>query len=265
MTAPSALLDRRAVRLATALLMPLLGLAALELYARSGARPSYVIAPSAIAVSTWALTESGELVRHAGASLARALAGLAIGAACGIALGLLAGVARPVERFYEPLISLTYPVPKIVVLPILIAWLGSGRASKVAVIAAACFYPSFISALYGAKSIDKLLIWSARGMGARRSQVFLKVVVPAALPQALAGLRVALALAFIVVIAAEMSGSRDGLGFLIVSAEDSLRFDLMYAAIIAIGVIGFGFDRGLIALRRRILVGQSVGKAGGRV
>jgi ABC-type nitrate/sulfonate/bicarbonate transport system permease component len=264
MSAVSALLDRRAGRFVAALVLPLLGLALWELYARTGVRPSYVLAPSFIAASTWDLAASGELLRHGAASLYRALAGLAIGCACGIALGLLAGVARPVERFYEPIVSFTYPVPKIVVLPILIAWLGSGSASKIAVIAAACFYPSFISALYGAKGIDRLLIWSARNMGAGRGQVFRKVVVPAALPQVLAGLRVALALAFVVVIAAEMSGSRDGLGFLIVTAEDSLRFDLMYAAIVAIGLCGFVFDRGLIALRGRVLAGQSVTKAGGR-
>ena len=92
----------------------------------------------------------------------RALAGYALGGACGIAMGLLAGIARPVERFYDPIVSLTYPVPKIVVLPILIAWLGAGDASKIAVITAAVFYPTFINALYGAKAVNHILVWSAR-------------------------------------------------------------------------------------------------------
>jgi len=192
----------------------------------------------------------------------RALAGYGVGGAAGIAMGLLAGIARPVERFYDPIVSLTYPVPKIVVLPILIAWLGSGDASKIAVVTAAVFYPTFINSLYGAKGVNKLYVWSARNMGASAFAVFRKVILPAALPQVLTGLRIGLALAFIVVVAAEMSNSRTGLGHLIITAEDSLRFDLMYAAILAIAVIGFAGDRLLVALRRRALAGQTLGKEG---
>jgi NitT/TauT family transport system permease protein len=88
------------------------------------------------------------------------------------------------------------------------------------------------------------------------------VVLPSALPQVLAGLRIALALAFIVVVAAEMQNSRSGLGFLIITAEDNIRFDLMYAAIIAIALIGFAGDRLLVRIRQRALAGQMVGKEG---
>jgi ABC-type nitrate/sulfonate/bicarbonate transport system permease component len=205
---------------------------------------------------------SGELWKHTGDSVFRALAGYCIGAAAGIAMGLLAGIARPVERFYDPIVSLTYPVPKIVVLPILIAWLGAGDGSKIAVITAAVFYPTFINALYGAKGVNKLYVWSARNMGAGAFAVFRKVVLPAALPQVLTGLRIGLALAFIVMVAAEMSNSRSGLGHLIIAAEDGMRFDLMYAAILAIAVIGFAGDRLLVAARRRVLAGQTLGKEG---
>lgn len=256
-------LDRRATRIAAAWALPLLAVVLWEIGARTGTPPSYLIAPSAIVASTWELTATGELPRHAGVSAYRALVGFAIGCLCGAGMGLLAGIARPVERFYEPIVSFTYPVPKIVVLPILIAWLGSGSASKIAVIAAACFYPSFINALYGAKAVQRHHIWSARNMGARRRQIFFKVVLPSALPQVLAGWRVALALAFIVVIASEMSGSRDGLGYLIATAEDNARFDLMYAAIVAIALAGFLGDRALAAARRRLLVGHAAGKEGG--
>jgi ABC-type nitrate/sulfonate/bicarbonate transport system permease component len=258
-------LDRRGARIAAAWALPLLAVLVWEIGARIGTPPSYLIPPSVILASTWELTLTGELPRHAGVSAYRALLGFAIGCLCGSAMGLLAGIARPVERFYEPIISFTYPVPKIVVLPILIAWLGSGSASKIAVIAAACFYPSFINALYGAKAVQRRHIWSARNMGATRRQLFLKVVLPSALPQVLAGLRVALALAFIVVIASEMSGSRDGLGFLIATAEDNARFDLMYAAIIAIALAGFAGDRALASARRRLLAGHAAGKEDARV
>jgi ABC-type nitrate/sulfonate/bicarbonate transport system permease component len=177
-------------------------------------------------------------------------------------MGLFAGIARPVERFYDPIVSLTYPVPKIVVLPILIAWLGAGDASKIAVVTAAVFYPTFINALYGAKGVNRLYVWTARNMGAGPFSVFLKVILPASLPQVLTGLRIGLALAFIVTVAAEMQNSRSGLGFLVITAEDSLRFDLMYAAIVAAAVIGFAGDRLLVTLRRRALAGQAIGKEG---
>jgi ABC-type nitrate/sulfonate/bicarbonate transport system permease component len=247
-------------RFALGWILPLAVLATWELYGIFGGLPSYLIAPSSIAATTAGMLLSGELWRHTADSLLRVAGGYVLGSACGIGLGLLAGIARPVERFYEPIISLTYPVPKIVVLPVLIAWLGAGDASKIAVITAAVFYPTFINSLYGAKSVNRLHVWSARNMGASAVQTFFRVVLPSALPQVLAGLRIALALAFIVVVASEMQNSRSGLGYLIITAEDNLRFDLMYAAIVAIAVIGFLGDRLLVRLRRRVLVGQLLGK-----
>jgi len=243
--------------------LPALALIAWEFWARFGSLPSYLIAPTAIVAATWDMAVSGELWQHAGQSLLRALTGYVIGAVCGVGMGLLAGIARPVERFYEPIISLTYPVPKIVVLPVLIAWLGAGDASKIAVITASVFYPTFINALYGAKAVDRLHVWSARNMGASALQIVCKVVLPSALPQVFAGLRIGLALSLVVVVAAEMQNARGGLGYLIITAEDNIRFDLMYAAIIAIGLFGFAGDRLLVRIRRRVLAGHMVGKEGG--
>jgi ABC-type nitrate/sulfonate/bicarbonate transport system permease component len=250
----------RAQRVVFGLALPLAVLAAWELSARAGSAPSYLVAPSRILATASDMLVTGELWQHARASLLRALGGYTIGGIAGIGMGLLAGIARPVERFYDPIVSLTYPVPKIVVLPILIAWLGAGDASKIAVVTAAVFYPTFINALYGTKGVNRLFVWSARNMGASPAQVFAKVILPASLPQVLAGLRIGLALAFIVTVAAEMQNSRNGLGHLVVTAEDSLRFDLMYVAIIAIAVIGFAGDRALVALRRRSLAGQLITK-----
>jgi ABC-type nitrate/sulfonate/bicarbonate transport system permease component len=250
----------RPQRIALGWVFPVLVLAAWELFGQLGRLPSYLIPPSLIAATTWDMLLSGELWRHSRDTLLRALGGFALGSACGIMMGLLAGIARPVERFYEPIISLTYPVPKIVVLPVLIAWLGAGNASKIAVITAAVFYPTFINALYGAKAVNLIHVWSARNMGASPVQIFRKVVLPSALPQLLAGLRIGLALAFIVVVASEMQNSRSGLGHLIITAEDNIRFDLMYAAIVAIGLIGFLGDRTLVRLRRRMITGQLLGR-----
>jgi ABC-type nitrate/sulfonate/bicarbonate transport system permease component len=228
------------------------GVAAWQLLAQARLLPAFLVSPAAVAEQLGALAVSGELVRHAAASLYRSAAGLALGAGAGVALGLLAGVARPVAAFVDPLVALTYPVPKVALLPVLIVWFGIGDLSKVMVIAISCFYPCFVAALYGARAADPTWVWVAQSMGARPARTFFRVVLPAAAPRILGGLRVALALSFILMLASEMIGSsnRTGLGFLILAADASGRFDLMFAAIAVIAVLGFGADRALLGLRR---------------
>jgi ABC-type nitrate/sulfonate/bicarbonate transport system permease component len=232
-----------------------------QVFARSGHTPEYLVAPSTIAVTLVQLARDGELWQHIAASLLRAGTGLLIGATLGTLLGLLAGTKRYVGLYFDPLISFTYPVPKIAILPLLMAWLGIGNASKITIIAMAVFYPSFINAYYGAKGVSRSHLWAAWNMGASPSRVFWRVVVPSALPQIFSGLRIATALSFIVLFAAEMIGARSGLGYLIAFAEDNLRFEIMYASLASIGVIGFAADRTLLAVRKRLLVGRRESKA----
>jgi ABC-type nitrate/sulfonate/bicarbonate transport system permease component len=223
--------------------------------------PEYVLGPAEILRHFVTELASGELFPHVGASLVRSVPGFAIGTGVGLALGLLAGIARWVDELVSPIIFLTYPVPKIVMLPIVMVWIGIGDPSKVAVIALACFYPSFINAYYGAKSTPTILVWSALNMGARRWQIFRRVVIPSALPLIFAGIRVSLALSFILLFAAEMINARSGLGFLIRQSEASLRFDLMYVSILTIAVLGYLSDRLLRATRARALAWQEPERA----
>ena len=218
--------------------------------------PQYVLGPLEILKHFLEALGSRELYGHIGASLARALPGFAIGAAAGIALGLTAGVARAFDRMLSPLIFLTYPVPKIVMLPLFMLWFGIGDFSKILIIALACFYPTFINAYYGAKSTPTILVWSGLNMGARKWRIFLKVVVPSALPLIFAGMRVSLALSFIVMFATEMINARSGLGHLIRIAEYSLRFDLMYVSLLSIAILGYLGDQLLRLSRQRVLAWQ---------
>src|SRR5467141_4947814 len=156
--------------------------------------PEYVLSPIDILKHFFAALGSEELYQHIGASLMRSLPGFAIGTLLGIALGLLAGIARAFEQMLSPVIFLSYPVPKIVMLPLFMLWFGIGDLSKVLIIALACFYPAFINAYYGARATRRILVWSARNMGASEAEIFRRVVLPGALPQIFAGLRVALAL-----------------------------------------------------------------------
>ncbi len=226
--------------------------------ASAGLLPVYLTSPAAIAREFVALTRSGDIVLHSAISLYRSLAGLALGAVLGIAVGLLAGASRRVADFFEPLVSLTYPVPKVAFLPILLVWFGIGDTSKILLIALSCFYPCYIAASYGVRAVDPLWVWAAQNMGARPRRVFFRVIVPAAGVHIFSGLRVSLALAFILMLASELIGSnRLGLGFLIMAADAGGRFDVMFAAILAIAVLGFGADRLLLWTRRKLLAGYA--------
>jgi ABC-type nitrate/sulfonate/bicarbonate transport system permease component len=215
--------------------------------------PSYLLGPLEILKYFAAALGSQELYEHAAASLARALPGFAIGTLLGIGLGLAAGIARSFDEMLSPLVFLTYPVPKIVMLPVFMLWFGIGDLSKILIIALACFYPTFINAYYGARATPRILVWSARNMGAGEARIFRRVVLPAALPLIFAGMRVSLALSFIVMFATEMINARSGLGHLIREAENSMRFDLMYVSLLSIAILGYAGDRLLRFSRRYFL------------
>jgi ABC-type nitrate/sulfonate/bicarbonate transport system permease component len=205
--------------------------------------PEYVLSPLQIASHFVEALGTSELYENIGASLTRSLPGFALGSLVGAALGLAAGAARWFDRMLSPAVFLTYPVPKIVMLPLFMLWFGIGDLSKVLIIALACFYPVFINAYYGVRQTRTILVWSALNMGATPAQVFRRVVLPSAAPMIFASLRVSLALSFIVMFAAEMINARSGLGHMIRIAENSLRFDLMYVSLVTIAILGYGGDR----------------------
>ena len=218
--------------------------------------PEYVLSPVQIAKYFVEALGSTELYEHIWASLKRSLPGFALGSVAGAALGLAAGVARWFDRMLSPAVFLTYPVPKIVMLPIFMIWFGIGDLSKVLIIALACFYPVFINAYYGVRQTRTILVWSALNMGASQAAIFRRVVLPSAAPMILASLRVSLALSFIVMFAAEMINARSGLGHLIRVAENSLRFDLMYVSLVTIAILGYAGDRLVRFLHSRLLAWQ---------
>jgi ABC-type nitrate/sulfonate/bicarbonate transport system permease component len=218
--------------------------------------PAYLPSPVEILEHFVAALGSAELYEHIGASLMRSLPGFAVGTFLGVALGLAAGVARWFDRMLSPAVFLTYPVPKIVMLPIFMLWFGIGDLSKILIIALACFYPMFINAYYGVKATPAILVWSGLNMGAGKWRIFRRIVLPSAAPMIFAGMRVALALSFIVMFATEMINASSGLGYLIRAAENGLRYDLMYVSLLSIAILGYAGDRLLRATRYRLLAWQ---------
>ncbi len=231
-----------------------------QVLASAGVLPVYLTSPVTIAAQVVKLALSGELFLHSAVSLYRSLVGLTLGAGLGIVLGLLAGLFRGVANSFDPLVSLTYPVPKVAFLPILMVWFGISDTSKILLIAFSCFFPCYIAALYGVRAVEPLWVWAAQNMGARPHQIFFRVVIPGAGVHIFSGLRVSLALAFILMLASEFIGSsnRLGLGFLILNADAGGRFDIMFAAILAIAILGYTADRLLLWFRRRLLAGYVV-------
>jgi NitT/TauT family transport system permease protein/sulfonate transport system permease protein len=240
-------------------IVPVLVLVAWEVFGRAGMLPRYLSAPSAILLALWELASTGELWPALAASLYRVSAGFVLGTSAGIIVGLGAGLIPGVRHFFDPLVSFLYAIPKVAFLPIFLLLFGLGHASKVSIIAFSCFFPVFIASRHAVLSVNKLLLWAAENMGTPRSTVFFRVVIPAAAPQLFAGVRIGLAHAFVVLFAAELIGSKVGLGNIITSAEEWVRFDLMFAGIVCFAVLGFASDRILLMVRARVLRGQTIG------
>jgi ABC-type nitrate/sulfonate/bicarbonate transport system permease component len=230
-----------------------------EVLGRAAVLPPYLSYPSQILVALWEVTADGELLQAVIASLYRVIGGFAVGTAAGMFVGLGAGLVRGVRNFFDPLVSFLFAVPKIAFLPVFLLLFGIGHTSKIAIIAFSCFFPVFIASRYAVMSVDRRLLWAARNMGTPSRTLFFRVVIPAAAPQLFAGVRISLAHAFIVLFAAELIGSHAGLGQLIAEGDDAARFDLMFAGILTFAVLGFVSDRVLMAVRVRVLKGQTLG------
>ncbi len=186
-------------------------------------------------------------------SLERALGGFALAAVLGVLIGMLMGRSAFIAGLLEPLFSGTYAVPKLALFPIFIFIFGIGSLSKVALVFLECLYPMVIITSQGARSVNRVLLWSAQNMGASRSEILRRVVIPATAPFIFAGLRVALPVALIVVIITEMVSSADGLGYLVIYALSSLKTDRMLAVVVVIALLGLALDWLLVLLRDRLV------------
>jgi NitT/TauT family transport system permease protein len=199
------------------------------------------------------LMENTDLFYHSYFTLVRAAEGFGAAVVAGVLLGFAMGRFKVFAFLFEPMFSLSYPIPKISIYPILIFVFGLGNLSKVALVFLECFYPIVVATYYGTKSVDRLYIWAARNMGASQAAIFRKVVVPAAAPYIFSGLRVALPISLVLVIITEMIGSNDGLGFLIVYASASFENTTAFAGIVTIALLGFLLDRPLVYIRNKVV------------
>lgn len=208
--------------------------------------------PSAILLSMVKLLRTGELLIHIKASLIRALAGFLIGSAIAIPHGIIIAWFKRVEEASSPLIDLFRPVPIAALIPVFMLWFGIGDVSKIALIAYGCYFPAVLNTIAGVKNVDASLIKVAKLFGANRWQTLLKVVLPAATPFILTGLRYSLSLSLILLVISEMIAAREGLGYLILDAEYTFKTEAMFAGIVTIGIIGFLLNEIGMAIENRL-------------
>lgn len=225
-----------------------------EAVPRLGLIDPQILPPLSGVARAWlGLLRSGDLVLHGWSSLQNLVAGLGLGIVVGVALGVLMAWHKPVEIIVNPLIRVLYPLPRSALIPVMILWFGLGSGSKIASVFLGCLLPVVISAFNGARGVERVLVWSALAAGASRRQVLWDVVLPAAMPEILAGVRNALALSFILLVASEFLIGRRGLGYLISFLGEGGVYDGMFAGVITVSAVGFFADRLYLQLMRRML------------
>ena len=226
-----------------------------ELLARSGAFTPYQLpALSAVIERVWHDAMTGDLLINTGLTLYRALVGFAICAVGGIAIGLAMSRAAIANWFFDPIVSVGFPMPKIAFLPVVILWLGVYDLSKVTIIVIDAIFPVIAATVLAIKGVERELIWSARNMGASNRELMYQIILPAALPQIMTGLQVALPLSLIVAVVAEMLMGGYGLGGAMMTASRFADSRGVFAGIVEIAVVGYILVKGMAYVRRRLLI-----------
>jgi NitT/TauT family transport system permease protein len=195
---------------------------------------------------------AGNLPYHALVTTGRTLAGFLIGSAAGVLIGFGLARMRWFEYLFEPVFFAGYPVPKIALFPIFTFLFGIGSPSKIAFAALECLYPVVVATHLASRATAREIVWAGQNMGMSRGTLLRHVLIPAALPGILNGLRIALPIGMTVVIVTEMIGDTHGLGFYIANAGATFRYDRLYAGMLAVGLVGLVLDRALVFVSRRI-------------
>ena len=196
---------------------------------------------------------SGELPQDAAASLWRVILGFFAGAIPALPLGLIMGASNTAYGIFNPLTQILRPIPPIAFIPLAILWFGLGNPPAVFLIALGAFFPILMNTIAGVRSVDSIYLRAAQNLGAGQGTIFLRVMLPAAMPYILAGMRIGIGTAFIVVIVSEMIAVNNGLGYRILEAREFMWSDKIIAGMITIGLLGLGIDVGMNALNNHLL------------
>ena len=215
--------------------------------------PIFFPGPWVVAGALVTLAMKGQLWGHIGATLERVALGFSTGALLAIGLGLPSGHFRVVRNIVEPVVELLRPIPPLAMLPLFLVWIGIGETSKVGFITYATFFPMFLTTVHAVGQMDPLLVRAAQSLGAKPSQLFFRVILPAALPDMLTGLRLGIALSFFVIVISEFIGAEQGLGFLINDGRSFFLVPQMLGAAALLGLFGYAGNALVRLAERRLL------------
>ena len=251
-------------------LVPVLLLLLWEAGSRLGLfSPVLLPSPSAVAAKWWAYLLpaqaqeagqstlawwlSGELLHDAWSSLYRVVAGFLIGAGLALPLGLLMGASQRIYALFNPLMQILRPIPPIAYIPLAILWFGLGNPPSFFLIAIGAFFPVLMNTIAGVRQVDGIYLRAARNLGVNQWTLFTRVILPAATPYILAGVRIGIGTAFIVVIVSEMIAVNDGLGFRILEARGFMWSDKIIAGMTTFGLLGLPIDTAVSRLNNHLL------------
>jgi sulfonate transport system permease protein len=234
--------------------LPVALIAFWEVAAKAGWLSSRILPePWSVATAFWDLTASGELFLHLRTSLWRAASGFTIGAGAGLLLGLLTGSVRRAETLLDTTLQMVRNIPALALIPLVILWFGIDESAKLFLLAVGVFFPVYLNTFHGIRSADQALVEMARSYGVCGWPLFRDVILPAALPSILVGVRFALGLVWVLLIVAETISAQSGIGYMTMNAREFLRTDVVLVGILLYALLGKAADVLARALERRCL------------
>lgn len=215
--------------------------------------PVFLPSPAAICEALWSLAVGGDLWRHLSISLLRIGSGWAIGTVLGLLAGIAMGLWSVTRAVGMPMVSAIYPIPKIALLPLFILWLGIGESPKIITIASGVFFPTIIATFSGIDSVPRNLIRMGQSFNMPVSGIIWKIVLPSALPGILAGFRISMATALLLVVTAEMIGAQFGIGAFLLTAGNLMQTDDLMAGVVILSILGLSLGAVLTILEKTFL------------
>ncbi|WP_163551950.1 ABC transporter permease [Candidatus Frankia alpina] len=215
--------------------------------------PTTLASPKSVLEAARDLIADGELQTALRVSAGRALTGLVIGAGIGVAAGLVAGLWKLGEELVDSTLQMLRTVPFIALIPLFVVWFGIGDTPKIVLIAVACIFPVYLNTFAGVRGVDRRLIEVGRVFGLSRTRMITRLVLPNALPSVLVGIRYAMGISLLALVAAEQINASSGLGALVMNASNQIRTDIVIVGVVVYALLGLLVDL-IVRLLERLLL-----------
>ena len=235
-------------------LLPTLILIVWHVGSRTGfIAPNVLPAPGDVLAAGWRLLQNGQLVENIAVSARRALSGFLLGGSLAFMLGLINGLSKLSERLTDTTVQMVRNIPNLALIPLVILWFGIEEDSKLFLTSLGVFFPIYINTFHGVRTVDSQLVEMARSYGMGPGELFLRVILPGALPSILVGVRYALGIMWLTLIVAETIAANSGIGYMAMNAREFMLVDVVVLAIIIYALLGKLADATVRLLERRFL------------